>query len=197
MKLRKVFHKAQASRTRIPRLLTLCAFFAAGIVCGQLAQHAAPGGELADYLRGYAGMVAQSGVAQASLPRVAAAYLREPLIILLLGSCTFGAAAIPLVCAWQGFTLSFAVACFAGSLGYDGVLLSLAAFGLRGLILLPCTLAVAQWAFDKSLRHLRGEPVAAGRRWRLGAYFAVLLLGAVLEMAVVPRLFTLALGRIS
>ena len=40
MKLRKVFHKAPASSARIPRLLTLCAFFAAGIVAGQVAQHA-------------------------------------------------------------------------------------------------------------------------------------------------------------
>ncbi len=197
MKLRKVIHKAQASPTHIPRLLTLCAFFAVGIVCGQLARHGAPGGELAEYLRSYAGMVARDGVAQASLPRVAAAYLREPLIILLLGSCTFGAAAIPLVCAWQGFTLSFAVACFAESLGYDGVLLSLAAFGLRYAVVLPCTLMVAQWAFDKALRHLRGEPAPARQRWHLLACFAVLLLGAVLEMAIVPQLFTLALGRIT
>lgn len=120
MKLRKVFHKAPASSARIPRLLTLCAFFAAGIVAGQVAQHAVTGGELADYLRSYAGMVAENGAAQASLLRVAVAYLREPTIIFLLASCSFGAVAIPLVCAWQGFTLSFAVACFAGSLGQEG-----------------------------------------------------------------------------
>ena len=76
MKLRKVFHKAPASSARIPRLLTLCAFFAAGIVAGQVAQHAVTGGELADYLRSYAGMVAENGAAQASLLRVAVAYLR-------------------------------------------------------------------------------------------------------------------------
>ena len=80
MKLRKVFHKAPASSARIPRLLTLCAFFAAGIVAGQVAQHAVTGGELADYLRSYAGMVAENGAAQASLLRVAVAYLREPTI---------------------------------------------------------------------------------------------------------------------
>ena len=91
MKLRKVFHKAPASSARIPRLLTLCAFFAAGIVAGQVAQHAVTGGELADYLRSYAGMVAENGAAQASLLRVAVAYLREPTIIFLLASCSFGA----------------------------------------------------------------------------------------------------------
>lgn len=197
MKLCKVFRPTQTSQARIPRLLTLCAFFAVGILCGQLAQRAAAGGELADYLRTYAGMVAQNGITQPSLPRVAAAYLREPLIILLLGSCTFGAVAIPLVCAWQGFTLSFAVACFAGSLGRDGVLLSLAAFGLRCLVVLPCTLLIARWAFDKTLRRLRGEPSAPGQRGRLIAAFALLLLGAVLEMTFVPQLFTMALSHIS
>lgn len=199
MKLRKVFHKAPASPARIPRLLTLCAFFAAGIVAGQVVQHTVTGGELADYLRAYAGMVAENGATQASLPRVTAAYLREPVIIFLLGSCSFGAIAIPLVCAWQGFTLSFAVACFAGSLGQEGVLLSLAAFGLRSTVVLPCTLLIAQWAFDKTLCRLRGGSAAgtAARRWKLAGCFIALFLGAVLEMTVVPRLFALALSRLS
>ena len=119
--------------------------------------------------------------------------------LFLLASCSFGAVAIPLVCAWQGFTLSFAVACFAGSLGQEGVLLSLAAFGLRSVVVLPCTLLVAQWAFDKTLCRLRGESAAgtAAQRWRLIGCFIVLILGAVLEMTVVPRLFTLALSRLS
>lgn len=197
MKLRKVFHSTQTSRTRISRLMVLCAFFAVGIICGQLAQHAAAGGELTDYLRAYAGMVAQNGITQPSLPRVAAAYLREPLIILLLGSCTFGAAAIPLVCAWQGFTLSFAVACFAGSMGRDGVLLSLAAFGLRCLVVLPCTLLIARWAFDKALCRLRGGTADTKQRGSIIVALVLLLLGAVLEATLVPRLFTLALGYIS
>ena len=193
MKLRKVFHKAPASSARIPRLLTLCAFFAAGIVAGQVAQHAVTGGELADYLRSYAGMVAENGAAQASLLRVAVAYLREPTIIFLLGSCSFGAVAIPLVCAWQGFTLSFAVACFAGSLGQEGVLLSLAAFGLRSVVVLD----MANNQLHRDLSRLITRVLAAAQRWRLIGCFIVLILGAVLEMTVVPRLFTLALSRLS
>ena len=118
-------------------------------------------------LRRYAGLVAESGPTQASLPMAAAAYLREPAVIFLLGFCTFGAAVLPLVCLWQGFTLSFAVACFAASLGRDGVLLSLAAFGIRGVILIPCTLLTAQWAFDKALARLLGEKAAPSRRTAL------------------------------
>lgn len=197
MKLRKVFHSTQMPRMRIPRLLVLCAFFAVGILCGQLTQNAAPGDELADYLRTYAGMVAQSGITQPSLPRVAAAYLREPLMLLLLSSCTFGAALIPLVCAWQGFTLSFAVACFAGSLGRDGMLLSLAAFGLRCLVVLPCTLLIARWAFDKALCRLQGGTTDTKQRGILLIALALLLLGALLEATLVPQLFTLAMSHIS
>lgn len=65
--------------------------------------------------------------------------------------------------------------------------------------MLPCTLLVAQWAFDKTLCRLRGESAAgtAAQRWRLIGCFIVLILGAVLEMTVVPRLFTLALSRLS
>ena len=126
-----------------------------------------------------------------------AAYLREPAVIFLLGFCTFGAAVIPLVCLWQGFTLSFAVACFAASLGRDGVLLSLAAFGIRGVILIPCTLLTAQWAFDKALARLLGEKAAPSRRGPLAACLALLLLGTVLEVTAVPRLFALLLTKLS
>ena len=164
---------------------------------GQVVQPAVTAGDLADYLRRYAGLVAGSGPTQASLPMAAAAYLREPAVIFLLGFCTFGAAVIPLVCLWQGFTLSFAVACFAASLGRDGVLLSLAAFGIRGVILIPCTLLTAQWAFDKALARLLGEKAAPSRRGPLAACLALLLLGAVLEVIAVPRLFALLLTKLS
>ena len=55
MKLRRVWNQAQASQPRVTRLLTLCAFFAAGIVLGQVVQPAVTAGDLADYLRRYAG----------------------------------------------------------------------------------------------------------------------------------------------
>lgn len=201
MKLRKMFYRAQASQPHISRLLTLCAFFAAGILSGQLLQHVVPGGDLADYLRHYAGLIAQGGTIQTSLPRIAAAYLREPLVIIVLGFCTFGAVAIPLVCVWQGFTLSFAVACFAGSLGYDGLLLALAAFGVRSVIVLPCTLLIAQWAFDKALHRLRSDTAAhsalPGQYRRLTVCLTMLLVGAVLEMTLVPKLFALVLSRVT
>lgn len=197
MKLRRVFHKAQASQAYPLRLLTLCLFFAVGIVAGQILQRAVPGetgSELEAYLRGYVSAAAEE--TQVSALQVLAVYLRAPLLLCLLGFCTFGAAVIPLVCALQGFTLSFAVACFAGNLGQKGLLLSLAVFGLRSVVALPCTLLIAQWAFDRALRRMRGEtPVRTPtvRRRLLGCFFA-LLLGGILEITVVPRLFSAVLG---
>lgn len=197
MRLRKVFHRAQASQPQIPRLLMLCAFFAAGIIFGQIAQTAVASSELAEYLRHYAGWLAQDGMTGVSFWQVVVSYLREPLAVLLFGFCTFGAAVIPLVCAWQGFTLSFAVACFSASFGSSGILLSLAAFGVRSVILLPCTLVLARWALDRALCRLRGEASPqTGPWWLLPGCCILLTLGTVLEMTVVPRLFIFVLSRI-
>lgn len=198
MRLRKVFHRTQVSQPQIPRLLTLCVFFAAGIISGQIAQTAAASSELTEYLRRYAGWLAQDGAASVSFLQAAAAYLREPLAVLLFGFCTFGAAVIPLVCAWQSFTLSFAVACFAASFGSGGLLLSLAALGVRCVILLPCTLVLARWALDRALCRLRGEaPPRTGPWWLLPGCFIFLTLGAVLETTAVPGLFSYVLSRLS
>ena len=203
MKLRKVFHRAQASSSHPLRLLTLCAFFAVGIIAGQIMQYMVGvdgSTELATYLRGYAGMITQQeALAPSSALQVVIIYFRGPLLLFLLGFCTFGAVAIPLVCALQGFILSFAVACFSASLGYEGVLLSLAAFGLRGAVTLPCSLIIGQWAFDKTIHRLRGEPFAGStaQRRRLAVCFFVLALGAVLEIILVPQLFLLVLSRSS
>lgn len=199
MKLRKVLHRAQASQPRISRLLLLCAFFAVGIVGGQLVPRTTVSGELAEYVRGLAHLTAQSDTVRASLLGVAVAYLREPAVLFLLSFCAFGTVLIPLVCAWQGFTLSFAVACLANGLGQDGFWLSLAAFGIRAAILLPCTLLIAQWAMDRALLRLHrqggGDGAALWRR-RLVVCLMLLVLGIVLEAMVVPQLFSLALSRI-
>lgn len=198
MKLRKVLHRAQASQPRISRLLLLCAFFAVGIVGGQLVPRTTVSGELAEYVRGLAHLTAQNDTIKASLLGVAAAYLREPAVLFLLSFCAFGTVLIPLVCAWQGFTLSFAVACLANGLGRDGFFLSLAAFGIRAIILLPCTLLIAQWALERALLRLQkngGDSTALWRR-RLLLCLMLLVLGIVLEAMLVPQLFSLALSRI-
>lgn len=199
MKLRKRLQKAQAPQPRIARLLLLCTFFAIGIICGQLIPCEVVSGELADFVRSLASLTVQGGAAKGSFPGIVAAYLRWPVILFLLSFCAFGTIMIPLVCAWQGFTLSFAITCLAGSMGKESVLLALAAFGVRSVILLPCTLLIAQYAIDRALCRLRrqssGEIPALRWRW-MAVCLALLLVGIVLETTVVPRLFSLALSRI-
>ena len=89
MKLRKVFHRAQASSSHPLRLLTLCVFFAVGIIAGQVMQYTVGidgSTELAAYLRGYAGMITQQ---ESSVPssavQVVITYFRGPLLLFLLG----------------------------------------------------------------------------------------------------------------
>ena len=92
MKMRKVLHGAQASRPHFLRLLTLCAFFAAGIIAGQLIGPPLlkdGGSELTEYLQSYAGVASELTAEPLSLLRVLAAYFRVPLLLLLLGFCTF------------------------------------------------------------------------------------------------------------
>ena len=85
MKLRKVFHRAQASSSHPLRLLTLCAFFAVGIIAGQIMQYMVGvdgSTELATYLRGYAGMITQQeALAPSSALQVVIIYFRGPLLL--------------------------------------------------------------------------------------------------------------------
>lgn len=80
--------------------------FAAGIIVGQIAGPAVlrdSGSELTEYLQSYAGAASQLTAEPVSVLQVFAAYFRVPLLLLLLGFCTFGAVVVPVVCAVQGF----------------------------------------------------------------------------------------------
>ena len=95
------------------------------------------------YVQSYAQLADGRSQQPVSVLSAAAAYLRYPLLAFLFGLSAAGVALIPLLCAAQGFFLSFSVCCFAAALGRDGVLLALAALGLRCLFVLPCTLCLA------------------------------------------------------
>ena len=89
------------------------------------------------------------------------------------------------VLAAEGFFLSFSAGCFAAALGRSGVLLALAAFGVRCLIVLPCSIYPAVLVGERN-------------RWRkLAVCGALLLLGMALELTLVPRLVQWALGTLS
>lgn len=185
-------------RRRIPavrppktRLYILSLFFAAGILAGFLARYAVSSEDLttlSGYVTGYAHLAAEerSGV---GLLQIAWAYLRYPMAVFLFGYTVWGVMFIPLVCAAQGFFLSFAVQCFVASLGRQGVVLALAALGVRCLFTVPCLLAVAADGFAAAWRLAEHQkPEERDRRMLIISVF-VLLTGTVAECALVPRLF--------
>ena len=108
------------------------------------------------------------------------------LLVTVLGFCgAAGAALILPALAAEGFFLSFSAGCFAAALGRSGVLLALAAFGVRCLIVLPCSIYPAMLVGERD-------------RWRkLAVCGALLLLGMALELTLVPRLVQWALGALS
>lgn len=179
-----------------PIYLILSLVFALGAGIGYLAagritdlQHQ----ELSDYLRSY-----MQCAASARTPPVAGvifAYFREPLALLLAGFFVGGVWLVPLMILGQGFLLAFSVSCFSLALGRTGLLCAFAAFGIRCLFVLPCSffLAAQAWFAADRLRH--GERLKS-ELWPkvspLYAFFAcsiALLLGCVIEISLVPRLF--------
>ena len=138
------FHRWPGRHTGLWRLALLGLCFCGGILLGQLAARSVPEAsrtELAAYLRQYAAVWGETTDRTASLLRVAGVYLRYPLLVTVLGFCgAAGAALILPVLAVEGFFLSFSAGCFAAALGRSGVLLALAAFGVRCLIVLPCSI---------------------------------------------------------
>ena len=187
-------------------LLVLCVFFIVGAGLGRLGHGyvtAANNEELARYICTYAELVSVSKNVAANIYSVALLYFRYSIFYFLLGFLAAGVLLIPFTCAVQGFFLSFSISCFASSLGKDGVLLALSAFGIRCLFTLPCCFLLATWSFLAAKN--RSTLSAGGKKgtrlppeyfWRFVICVIVLLVGSVLELSVVPRLFSLALAKI-
>lgn len=205
MKLRRNIHRAQTSKPRSLRFMTLCAFFAAGIAAGQVAAaltlRNGSGAELTAYLQRFSALLVQGEQDIPSVLRVFSAYFQVPLLVLLLGYCSFGAVAIPLVCAAHGFALAFSAACFLGAFGRQGLLLVLAAMGVRAAVTVFCALVLGQWAFHRALCRLRGKRLSpdkesAAERRQVFLCIPLLLLAALFELTVVPQLLQAALEQL-
>lgn len=173
------------------RLYILCLFFTAGMLAGFFARRVVSSEDLSalsGYVLEYAHLAADQQ-RPAGLWQVLWAYLRYPAVAFVLGCTAWGVMLIPLVCAAQGFFLSFAVQCFAAALGRQGVALALAALGLRCLFTVPCLLAIASDSFALAWRRAEHQkPEARDLRHTVICVF-VLLTGTVAECAIVPRLF--------
>ena len=98
--------------------------------------------------------------------------------------------------------LFFLSGCYAAGLRLTaiyGVLLALAALGLRCLFVLPCTLCLADAGFAQACRAMpRLRPRRPELNWRMLLFCVfVLLTGTVVECAIVPKFFALILARIA
>lgn len=167
----------------------LCLFFAAGVLAGYPACRALAVDDLSalgDYVTEYAQLSTQS---HPGLLQVFWTYVRYPAAAFLLGATLWGVALLPLVCGAQGFFLSFAVQCFAASLGRPGITLALAALGARCLFSVPCLLVTAEESFRLAWQRAKGYRSSGRDRRRLLVCVFILMTGTVVECALVPRLF--------
>jgi hypothetical protein len=187
-------------------LLLLLVLFSIGCLLGWAAHlgiSKAGFSELASYLSDYAEAAKAAPQLTTGVASVIFVYFRYPLLFFLLSLFPRGKKLIAALCLVEGGFLAFSVTCFASALGRLGVLLALVAFGTRCLFVLPCSFFLAA--------HGRLPAVAAGKHrvshtamakipsdavWRFAICVVVLAIGCFLELSVVPKLFSWALGRI-
>ena len=201
MRLQKIFQSKQLRSTSCPQLLLLCLCFICGALIGYFTQKTARpeiNAELYDYLQQYADRYAHGSYTPVSFFRVLAVYFRYPLLAFCLGFCALGVYALPLLCAVQGFFLSFSVCCFGAAMGRAGIYMAFTAFGLRVLITLPCLLLLALQAYNRvrqAHRTIRQKSTRTNKAPGVSYFIlpgicsVVLLFGAILEITFIPRIF--------
>lgn len=154
---------------------------------------------LQQYLERYCRLYGEEG-SVVSAVTAARLYFGHTAAAFLLGFTALGTAAVPALAAAYGFTAMFSVASFVGCFGRSGVLLALAALGVRVAFTLPCFLWVGThaWTSALSMTACRGRRCAPAVRD--GAYYTRVLLcvvwlivGILCEQTVTPYLFQAAM----
>ena len=185
------------------RLVILCLSFLAGLFLGwrvSLSSAIQENQQLGQYLAGYSQWMIHADASPVSFLNAVSLYFRYPFFAFLFGFTSLGVVLIPLLCAAEGFFLSFAVTSFISAMEKGGILVALCALGIRCIVTIPCILFLAACAMDASEQLRRGGSFGyqKNREFYNSVYFArfgvcatVLLFGALLETAVVPRLFEL------
>ena len=190
----------------LPCMLLLALFFLCGAILGQVLAGRVPGEtglELRQYLEDYVRLGGE--VSPGAAVSAAAVYFRYPLLAFLLGFASIGVVLLPVSAAAFGFFLSFAVCCFTAAFGPDGVLLALAALGLRCVVTMPCFFLLASSCCGTAAG-LAAVSFGSGRRtapacgrvdWRrFGACSLALAAGVCGELTLTPALLGLALERV-
>lgn|GEM_PF-219456 len=186
---------------------TECLIFSLLFLMGVAAGHVV-GGFITEAQRcdlyGYLFSYAQSAAFRRTVPLagVLFSYFRGPILFFCIGLAPCGTWLVPLCMAGQGFALAFCLRCLMAVLGRGGVLLALAALGVRCLFVLPCIffLAGRSWAAADRLRS--GRSARTNKKSRVLDLYPIficgiaLLIGCVAEISLVPQLLTRVLGHI-
>lgn len=210
MKIDRLVRPQKESGVHRARLLMVCFFFLLGVSLSRALRGLVGQDEdllLREYLLQYAGLMLQDEESAASILTVLWTYFRYPLLLFLAGLTAMGVVAIPLLWIVQGCSLAFSVACFTSAMGRSGVLLALVTFGVRSLFVLPCGLLLSLWSLDGALQRFRERgqrqrgkkkgPGSSQHYLRCAVCFAVILIGVIVELSLVPKLLKLALVGIS
>lgn len=148
------------------------------------------GEELETYISLFFALPTQREVTLGLLWRTVLLYLRGAVLAFLCAFAAWGAAALALLCAAQGFLFSFSLCSLAAVLGREGFGVLLALFLPRLCAVLPCTLLLA----EASLRRVRVPPAqreSGAALWlRFGLCCVFLLLMCVLELRLLPRVLS-------
>ena len=169
-------------------LLSLCFLF--GIFAGRgaaLYVYDAAGASAASYIASFVDR--RSGEYPAALSVFG--YFRYPAAAFLFGFIPFGVVLIPAALFLEAFSLSFAVNLFTLSLSEYGLILALAAIGLRYLFILPCLFYISALSLRRSLVRagmLRRENGGRGTASALIICAAVLFAGVAVERVALPTL---------
>ena len=185
-------------------VIALAFFFLVGVFLGwRVSARSAEtmGAELRRYVESYLALHADGAVSADMALKTLVCFFRASVLAFLLGFASIGVVLIPALCAAQGFFFSFALFSFASGLGMDGFFFLLPLFGMRFLVVLPCTLLLGAAALETS-RALAALSFGSGKRaksvvygrpyWsRFGIVCLCLFFGTALELWLVPHFLAL------
>lgn len=185
-----------------PALVVTAAFFTFGGLAGSfLAFRMSDVGldAMAEYLERFLAVAQAAELQVPALPEILWRDLRWPLAAILLGFSAMGLFGIPVLSAMRGFFLSFSIACFAMSYGYDGLAAAFFLLGIPGIFSIPAFMLLATQSFSTAYalagRSGRRElPFGREHFLRCGVCAAAVGISLLLERYLVPALIAGAAG---
>lgn len=188
------------------KLLMLCFFFSLGAVIAYLLRGLVSESDdvmLQRYIHAYTQSVAENPDSMPGIFSVVDAYFRYPLAVYLLGFSTAGIMLVPTLLMLQGLSLTFSILCFSSALGRGGLLLALAAFGIRSAFVLPITILLAGRSVNQAAKLIRPQKRGKEKLPRSGQKLSdltycvtILLAGVAVELLIVPKLLQSALAKV-